>query len=120
MDGTQEMRYIEETFENWGSTLLANVTVRTFFPRTVKGIQNIVRVAGKDGARVRASATRHTFNPWLWGVESNLQPGTAGHRPRKGERVKLFTVRRFRSLSQRLIKILINYNVSNFLLFLSI
>ena len=28
------------------------------------------------GARVRASATRHTFNPWLWGVESSLQPGT--------------------------------------------
>merc|ERR1719244_1368259 len=79
MDGTQEMRYIEETFENWGSTLLANVTVRTFFPRTVAGIQNVVRAAGKEGARVRASATRHTFNPWLWGVESNLQPGTQGH-----------------------------------------
>jgi len=79
LDGTREMRYIEETFENWGSTLLANVTVRTFFPRTVAGIQNIVRAAGKDGARVRASATRHTFNPWLWGVESNLQPGTQGH-----------------------------------------
>jgi len=79
MDGTQEMRYIEETFENWGLTLLANVTVRTFFPRTVAGIQNIVKAAGRDGARVRASATRHTFNPWLWGVESNLQPGTAGH-----------------------------------------
>merc|ERR1711970_1155516 len=78
MDGTQEMRYIEETFENWGSTLLANVTVRTFFPRTVQGIQNIVKAAAKDGARVRASATRHTFNPWLWGVESNLQPGTEG------------------------------------------
>jgi len=79
MDGSQEMRYIEETFENWGSTLLANVTVRTFFPRTVAGIQNIVKAAGKEGARVRASATRHTFNPWLWGVESNLQPGTQGH-----------------------------------------
>merc|ERR1719312_1421259 len=79
MDGTQEMRDIEETFENWGLTLLANVTVRTFFPRTVAGIQNIAKAAGRDGARVRASATRHTFNPWLWGVESNLQPGTAGH-----------------------------------------
>ena len=30
----------------------------------------------REGARVRASATRHTFNPWLWGVESNVQPGT--------------------------------------------
>jgi len=78
MDGDQEMRYIEETFDNWGYTLLANVTVRTFFPRTVKGIQNIVKDAVVNGARVRASATRHTFNPWLWGVESNLQPGTAG------------------------------------------
>merc|ERR1719430_2933852 len=61
MDGTQEMRYIEETFENWGSTLLANVTVRTFFPRTVTGIQNVVRAAGKEGARVRASATQHCW-----------------------------------------------------------
>ena len=33
MDGDLEMRYIEETFENWGLTLLANVTVKTFFPR---------------------------------------------------------------------------------------
>merc|ERR1711970_1026704 len=79
MDGAREMRYIEETFENWGSTLLANVTVRTFFPRTVQGIQNIVKMAAAEGARVRASATRHTFNPWLWGVESNLQPGTSGN-----------------------------------------
>ena len=69
-------RYIEETFDNWGSTLLANVTVRTFFPRTVVGVQNIVRNASTVGARVRASATRHTFNPWLWGVESSVQPGT--------------------------------------------
>merc|ERR1711915_1134827 len=78
-DGLGEMRYIEETFENWGSTLLANITVRTFFPRTVQGIQNIVKMAAAEGARVRASATRHTFNPWLWGVESNLQPGTSGN-----------------------------------------
>ena len=71
-----KFRYIEETFDNWGSTLLANVTVRTFFPRTVVGVQNIVRNASSLGARVRAAATRHTFNPWLWGVESNVQPGT--------------------------------------------
>ena len=74
-----KFRYIEETFDNWGSTLLANVTVRTFFPRTVVGVQNIVRNASSLGARVRAAATRHTFNPWLWGVESSVQPGTAGH-----------------------------------------
>merc|ERR1719192_1363413 len=79
MDGDKPMRYIEETFDNWGSTLLANVTVRTFFPRSVNGIQNIIRNASSIGARVRASATRHTFNPWLWGVESNIQPGTQGH-----------------------------------------
>ena len=78
MDGDKVMRYVDETFENWGLTLLANVTVRTFFPRTVQGIQNIVKAAAVDGARVRASATRHTFNPWLWGVESKLQPGTSG------------------------------------------
>ena len=40
-------RYIEETFDNWGSTLLANVTVRTFFPRTVAGVQSIVRSAAR-------------------------------------------------------------------------
>jgi len=78
MDGEGEMRYIEETFDNWGSTLLTNVTVRTFFPRTVRGIQNIVRMAAKEGRRVRASATRHTFNPWLWGLESEMQPGEGG------------------------------------------
>jgi len=79
MDGDMEMRYIEETFENWGSTILTNVTVRTFFPRTVLGIQNIVKLAAQEGRRVRASATRHTFNPWLWGVESGMQPGHEGH-----------------------------------------
>ena len=40
-------RYIEETFDNWGSTLLANVTVRTFFPRTVAGVQSIVMSAAR-------------------------------------------------------------------------
>ena len=40
-------RYIEETFDNWGSTLLANVTVRTFFPRTVTGVQSVVRAAAR-------------------------------------------------------------------------
>ena len=40
-------RYIEETFDNWGSTLLANVTVRTFFPRTVAGVQSVVRAAAR-------------------------------------------------------------------------
>ena len=78
MDGDGEMRYIEETFENWGTTLLTNVTVRTFFPRTVRGIQAIVRLAGEQGSRVRASGTRHTFNPWLWGLESDMQPGQDG------------------------------------------
>ena len=41
------LRYIEETFDNWGSTLLANVTVRTFFPRTVAGVQSVVRAAAR-------------------------------------------------------------------------
>lgn len=47
LDGSLPMRYIDETFENWGSTLLANVTVRTFFPRTVRGIQAVVRLAAR-------------------------------------------------------------------------
>ena len=58
MDGSMEMRYIEETFDNWGTTLLTNVTVRTFFPRTVEGVQNIVKLAREQGSRVRASGTR--------------------------------------------------------------
>ena len=58
MDGSMEMLYIEETFDNWGATLLTNVTVRTFFPRTVEGVQNIVRMAREQGSRVRASGTR--------------------------------------------------------------
>jgi len=78
MDGNMEMRYIEETFDNWGTTILNNVTVRTFFPRTVEGVQNIVKLAREQGSRVRASGTRHTFNPWLWGLESEMQPGEQG------------------------------------------
>ena len=58
MDDKAAMRFIEETFDNWGATLLTNVTVRTYFPRTVVGIQNIVKMAGEQGARVRASGTR--------------------------------------------------------------
>ena len=58
MDGNMEMRFIEETFDNWGTTLLTNVTVRTFFPRTVEGVQNIVKLARQQGSRVRASGTR--------------------------------------------------------------
>ena len=58
MDGNMEMRYIEETFDNWGTTILNNVTVRTFFPRTVEGVQNIVKLAREQGSRVRASGTR--------------------------------------------------------------
>ena len=58
MDGNMEMRFIEETFDNWGTTLLTNVTVRTFFPRTVEGVQNIVKLAREQGSRVRASGTR--------------------------------------------------------------
>ena len=46
-NGYYSHRYIEETFDNWGSTLLANVTVRTFFPRTVAGVQSIVRSAAR-------------------------------------------------------------------------
>ena len=47
--------------------------MRTFFPRSVAGIQEIIRMAGETGARVRASGIRHTTTPWLWGVDSNHQ-----------------------------------------------
>ena len=31
-------------------------------------------MAGLEGAKVRASGTRHTTNPWLWGIDSSLHP----------------------------------------------
>ena len=52
--------------------------VRTFFPRTVAGIQEIIRMAGKEGAKVRASGIRHTTTPWLWGTDGGFQP-QSGH-----------------------------------------
>ena len=48
--------------------------MRTFFPKTVNGIQEIIRMAGKEGARVRASGIRHTTTPWIWGVDNSHQP----------------------------------------------
>ena len=52
--------------------------VRTFFPRTVEGIQNIIRLAKSEGARVRASGIKHTTTPFIWGVE-NARQNLPGH-----------------------------------------
>lgn len=68
------MRFIDEDFENWAGTLSSNSSVRTFFPRTVSGIQEIIRMAKSEGARVRASGVRHTTTPVIWGVENDRQP----------------------------------------------
>ena len=52
--------------------------VRTFFPRTVEGLQNIIRLARSQGARVRASGIKHTTTPFIWGVE-NARQNLPGH-----------------------------------------
>ena len=52
--------------------------VRTFFPRTVTGIQNIIKMAKLEGARVRASGIRHTTTPFIWGVDNERQD-LSGH-----------------------------------------
>ena len=31
-------------------------------------------MAGKEGAKVRASGIRHTTTPWLWGTDGDIQP----------------------------------------------
>jgi len=78
-DGSKgEMRYIDQKFDNWAGTMAANNTVRTFFPRTVEGIQNIIRLAKSEGARVRASGIKHTTTPFIWGVE-NARQNLPGH-----------------------------------------
>ena len=48
--------------------------MRTFFPRTVSGVQEIIRMAKQEGARVRASGIRHTTTPFIWGVDNDHQP----------------------------------------------
>merc|ERR1719367_667047 len=75
MDGSKgPMRFIDEDFENWAGTLSGNSTVRTFFPRTVSGIQEIIRMAKSEGARIRPSGIRHTTTPFIWGVDNDKQP----------------------------------------------
>merc|ERR1719495_415686 len=67
------MKYIDQEFDNWAGSLASNTTVRTFFPRTIQGIQNIIRKAKSEGARVRASGIRHTTTPFIWGVDNKRQ-----------------------------------------------
>ena len=42
------------------------------------GIQNIIRLAKSEGARVRASGIKHTTAPFIWGVE-NARQNLPGH-----------------------------------------
>jgi len=75
MDGNKgSMRFIDEDFENWAGTLSGNSSVRTFFPRTISGIQEIIKMAKSQGARIRPSGIRHTTTPFIWGVDNDRQP----------------------------------------------
>jgi hypothetical protein len=47
-------------FQNWGRTV-ANTPATTYIPRTVTGIQNLVKWAAAKGKRVRAAGYRHTW-----------------------------------------------------------
>merc|ERR1719495_477056 len=67
------MKYIDQEFDNCAGSLASNTTVRTFFPRTIQGIQNIIRKAKSEGARVRASGVKHTTTPFIWGVDNKRQ-----------------------------------------------
>ena len=52
--------YEEVTFHNWGGTV-QNKPFKTFYPKTIIGLQNIVTWAKTLGKRVRVSAYRHTW-----------------------------------------------------------
>ena len=68
------MKYLDMVMDNWGHTLHSKNTKRIFFPETREGIQNVVRKAASEGRKVRASGMRHTWNPWMWGVDNELDP----------------------------------------------
>ena len=79
------MKYIDMVMDNWGNTLHSKQVARIFYPETREGIQNVVRKAATEGKKVRASGMRHTWNPWLWGVDNELDPI-----PESGEIVSYF------------------------------
>jgi hypothetical protein len=74
------MKYLDMVVDNWGHTLLSKNVRRVYFPETRAGIQNVVRKAAAEGRKVRASGMRHTWNPWMWGVDNELD-----HMPDEGD-----------------------------------
>lgn len=52
--------YVRQPFANWGNTVHNEPSI-TFTPRTVRGVQNIVKFAARHNKRVRASGYRHTW-----------------------------------------------------------
>jgi hypothetical protein len=68
------MKFIDMVVDNWGHTLHSTTVRRIFYPETREGVQNVVRKAAAEGKKVRASGMRHTWNPWLWGVDNVLDP----------------------------------------------
>ena len=40
----------------------------------MSGIQEIVKMAKSEGARIRPSGIRHTTTPFIWGVDNDRQP----------------------------------------------
>jgi hypothetical protein len=68
------MKYIDMVVDNWGNTLHSHNVRRVYFPETRIGVQNVVKKAAAEGKKVRASGMRHTWNPWMWGVDNELDP----------------------------------------------
>lgn len=52
---------IDRQFQNWGLTIKVRPAV-TFVPRSIVGIQNIVKWSRQHKMRIRCSAYRHTWN----------------------------------------------------------
>jgi len=57
-------------FNNYGETV-RNVPSKTFFPKTLKEIQDLVKYAKKEGKRLRAAGMRHSW-PSLFSNDKEL------------------------------------------------
>ena len=44
-----------------------------FFLLARNGVINIVKKASSEGARVRVSGLKHSWNHWVWGVDTYLE-----------------------------------------------
>ncbi len=67
------VRYHDIVQDNYAKTLQGGQVVRTYYPETREGVQNIVRMAAKKKARVRASGAKHSWNHWVWGVDNQYE-----------------------------------------------